>query len=144
MEILWNHVMSSCIWVYCYILMVNFLTQKRLSEQGRKAVYSLFNKIQDGCYNIETLLSLFDTYVTCILNYGCEVWGYHTAPDIEKIHLYFLKRILKVRKSTVNTMVYCELGRLPLYVERQCKMVKYWTKLLNTKNCILKGCYDSR
>ena len=39
-------------------------------------------------------------------------------------------------------MVYCELGRLPLYVERQCKMVKYWTKLLNTENCILKGCYD--
>ena len=38
--------------------------------------------------------------------------------------------------------VYCELGRLPLYVERQCKMVKYWTKLLNTENCILKGCYD--
>lgn len=49
---------------------------------------------------------------------------------------------MKVRKSTVNTMVYCELGRLPLYVERQCKMVKYWTKLLNTENCILKGCYD--
>jgi hypothetical protein len=43
------------------------------------------------------------------LNYRCEVWGYHTAPDIEKINLYFLKRILKVRKSTVNTMVYCEL-----------------------------------
>jgi hypothetical protein len=39
-------------------------------------------------------------------------------------------------------MVYCELGRLPLYVERQCKIVKYWTKLLNTENCILKGCYD--
>jgi hypothetical protein len=49
--------------------------------------------------------------------------GYYTAPDIEKVHLYFLKRILKVRKSTVNNMVYCELGRLPLYVERQCKMV---------------------
>jgi hypothetical protein len=30
------------------------------------------------------------------------VWGYHTAPDIEKVHLYFLKRILKVRKNTVN------------------------------------------
>jgi hypothetical protein len=115
-----------------------------LSDQGRKEVFGLFNQIQDDCYNHETLLPLFDTYVKCILNYGCEVWGYHTAPDIEKIHLYFLKRILKVRKSTVNTMVYCELGRLPLYVERQCKMVKYWTKLLNTKNCILKGCYDSR
>jgi hypothetical protein len=75
----------------------NFLqTQKKLSDQGRKAVFSLFNKIQDDCYNHETFLSLFDTYVTCILNYGCEVWGYHTAPDIEKVHLYFLKRILKV------------------------------------------------
>ena len=70
------------------------------------------------------------------------MWGYHTAPDIEKIHLYFLKRILKVRNSTVNNMVYCELGRLPLYVERQCRMVKYWTNLLNTEKCILKGCYD--
>jgi hypothetical protein len=40
------------------------------------------------------------------------------------------------------TMVYCELGRLPLYVERQCKMAKYWTKVMNTENCILKGCYD--
>jgi hypothetical protein len=39
-------------------------------------------------------------------------------------------------------MVYCELGRLPLYVERQCKMAKYWTKVMNTENCILKGCYD--
>jgi hypothetical protein len=47
-------------------------TQKSLSEQGRKAVYSLFDKIQDGCYNIETLLSLFDTYVTSIWNYGCD------------------------------------------------------------------------
>ena len=103
-------------------------TQKRLLDQGRKAVFGLFNKIQDDCYNHETLLSLFDTYVTCILNYECEVWGYHTAPDIEKVHIYFLKRILKVRKSTVNNMVYCELGRLPLYVERPCKMVKYCDK----------------
>jgi hypothetical protein len=67
--------------------------------QINRCVFGLFDKIQDDCYNHETLLSLFDTYVKCILNYGCEVWGYHTAPDIEKIHLYFLKRILKVRKS---------------------------------------------
>ena len=32
-------------------------TQKRLLDQGRKAVFSLFNKIQDDCYNHETLLS---------------------------------------------------------------------------------------
>ena len=80
--------------------------------------------------------------MSCILNYGCEVWGYHPAPNVEKVHLYFLKRILKVKQSTVNSMVYCELGRLPMYIERHCKMIKYWIKLLNTENCILKYCYE--
>jgi hypothetical protein len=31
-------------------------TQERLSDQGRKAAFGLFNKIQDDCYNHETLL----------------------------------------------------------------------------------------
>ena len=66
-------------------------TQKSLSEQGRKAVYSLFDKIQDGCYNIETLLSLFDTYVKCILNYGCEVY-------VIKLH-QILKRSIYIFSS---------------------------------------------
>jgi hypothetical protein len=40
-------------------------------------VFSLFSKIQDDYFNTENLLSLFDTYVKCIVNYGCEVWGFH-------------------------------------------------------------------
>jgi hypothetical protein len=54
-------------------------TQKMLSNQGKKAVpvFSLFSKIQDDYFNTENLLSLFDTYVKCIVNYGCEVWGFH-------------------------------------------------------------------
>ena len=38
-------------------------THKMLSNQGGKAVFSLFSKIQDDYFNTETLLSLFDTYV---------------------------------------------------------------------------------
>ena len=46
--------------------------QKMLSNQGDKlAVFSLFSKIQDDYFNTETLLSLFDTYVNSIVNYGC-------------------------------------------------------------------------
>ena len=88
------------------------------------------------------MLSLFDTYVTSIVNYGCEIWGYHKGSDIETLHLYYLKRILKVRKSTVNHMIYFELGRLPLYVNRYVRMMRYWLKLLETDNCILKSIYD--
>ena len=54
---------------------------------------------------IQRLISVFDTYVTSIVYDGCEVWGFHKGSDIETLHLYYLKRILKVRKSTVNHMV---------------------------------------
>ena len=76
------------------------------------------------------------------MNYGCEVWGYHTVDDVEKVHISYLKRILKVRKSAVNYMVYCELGRFPMYIERYCRMLRYWFILLYTDNCILKCLYE--
>ena len=79
--------------------------------------------------NVNTKLSLFDTYVGSIANYGCEVWGSHPAKDIEKVHLDFCKKILGVKKSTVSMMVYFELGRKPLYYNRKYRMLKYVIKL---------------
>ena len=67
----------------------------------------------------------FLTHVSGILNYGCEVWGYHKADDVEKAHIN-----------------YVELGRFPMHIERYCRMLKYWLKLLCTDNCILKCLYE--
>jgi hypothetical protein len=66
------------------------------------------------CFNHETL-SLLDTYISCILNYECEVWGSHQVEDIEKVHLNFRKKTLKVRRSTVNFIIYFEMGTRPQY-----------------------------
>ena len=101
-------------------------TQQSLSNQGRKALFNLYSKIHDDCFNHETLMSLLDTYVSCILSYGCEIWGSHKGDDIEKVHLNFLKGTLKVRRSAVNAMVYFELGRVPMYmyIERYYRMLK--------------------
>ena len=85
---------------------------------------------------------MYDTYAS-ILNYGCELWGFHKGLDIETLHLSFLKKILKVRRSTVNYMVYFELGRLPMYVNRYVRMLSYWLKLLYTDNCIIRNIYDA-
>jgi hypothetical protein len=47
-------------------------------------LFNLYSKIHDDCFNHETLMSLLDTYISCILSYGCETWGSHKGEDIEK------------------------------------------------------------
>ena len=116
-------------------------TQKHLAEQGRKAVFGLKSKVSSFYLNIFTYLNLFDTYISSILCYGSEIWGFHKAPNIEKIQLDFCKNLLGVKQCTTNVMVYYELGRFPLIYLRMYKIVKYWFKILSTDNCILKNCY---
>jgi len=55
----------------------------------------------------------------------------HKAPDIEKVHVNYCKRILNVKTSTPNIIVYYELGRYPLIVTRKILTFKFWMKLLN-------------
>jgi hypothetical protein len=76
---------------------------------------------------------LFYKLILPILMYSSEVWGFHTAPDIEKVHLYFCKRVLRLKKSTANYFVYGELGRYPLYVHRLLRIIKYWLKVVMHK-----------
>ena len=44
-------------------------------------------------------------------------------------------------KSQKINMVYFELGRTPLYINRYIRMICYWLKLLETDNCFLKNLY---
>ena len=39
-------------------------------------------------------------------------------------------------------MVYCELGIFPMVINRYCRMIRYWFKLLTSENCILYNCYQ--
>ena len=65
-----------------------------------------------------------------ILLYGSEIWGFENLKIIEQVHLNFCKRILKVRTTTPNYMVYGELGRFPLEINVKIRMVTFWRKLL--------------
>ena len=98
------------------------VTQKHMAEQGRKAMFALFKNTKPYIFNHNTMLLLFDTYVSSVLNYGCEIWGFHKATEVEKVQLEFCKRILNVKKSTPNVMVYYELGRYPLVVTRKVRI----------------------
>jgi hypothetical protein len=39
-----------------------------------------------------------------ILTYSCEVWGFENCAEIEKVHLRFCKKILKVRQTIENIL----------------------------------------
>ena len=58
--------------------------------------------------NVSTILDLFDKFVSPVLNYACEVWGFHIALDIEFVDLHFYKRILGIERATkmILFMVY--------------------------------------
>ena len=42
-----------------------------------------------------------------------------------------------------NAMIYNETGRVSLVIRRKFNMVKYWLKLTETENCILKSVYET-
>ena len=65
--------------------------QKIAAEQGRKALFSFLKTCNKNYFNIDPMLSVFDTYVNSILSYGSEVWGFHWGQDIEQIHDSFVK-----------------------------------------------------
>ena len=123
----------------------SYQTQLTLSEQARKAVFSLHKKLRRfKCMPISATIDLFDKFIDPILNYGCEAWGFHPAPDIERVQLQFYKRILGVKGSTQNDFVYGILGRVPMVIKRQCQIVKYWTKIiLGKKSLYVNSLYMS-
>ena len=104
-------------------------TQKSLHEQSLKGLFPLNSVFDMVSLDISDKVRLFDSMVLPILCYGSEVWGFHKAVDIERVHTNFFKQLLSVKQQTSNVCMYGEPGRFPLYVYRQIRKIKYWFKL---------------
>ena len=87
-------------------------------------------------------MNLFDSYVSSILCYSCEIWGFYNAKSLEIIHKKFLKRLLGVKRTTNDCAVYKETGRYPLSINWKLRILKFWFKLVNSENCILSNIYN--
>jgi len=53
------------------------------------------------------------------------VWGFHLGGDVESLHLNLLKQLVGVNQSTASSAVHGAFARLPMYVMRQIRMIKY-------------------
>ena len=121
-----------------------FQAQKALSEQASRALFSL-----TGCLNkfgtlpVDVALKIFDTKILPILLYGSEIWGFHPAPDVEKVYNKMLRFVLKLFKNTSTIALRGELGRVSMRVYRHCKIIKYWFRLWKMdKNILVFKCYE--
>ena len=99
------------------------------------------NKIRNQTIPIHVQLKLFDSLVELIILYGSEVLRFWKSTNHEKIHLKVCKRILNLRLTTLNYMVYGELGRYPLEVRVKLTMVSFWTKLVQRENKVSSNLY---
>jgi hypothetical protein len=72
-----------------------------------------------------------------ILTYSAEIWEFENKNIIEKIHLKFRKKILGVKTSTPNFMVYGEPGRYPMELQIKIKMLCFWNKIVGNLPLII-------
>ena len=71
--------------------------------------------------------------ISPILTYNSEIWSVYAKPDfktwegsqIEKAHLQFCKRNLKLYNKASNIACRAELGRVPLNISINQKILKY-------------------
>ena len=104
-------------------------SQKISIQQALKAKASLECYLNNHKHMpVKDVFDLFDTLVKPIILFNSEIWGININKELEQFHLSFMKRILGVKKSTNNCLIYAETGRYPLYICIYIRIVKYWFK----------------
>ena len=111
-------------------LSFNYACQELICR-AKKAVICILQSMYKFENNTDTVfIKLFDTQVQPIVQYGAEIWGFEKGKEIEKLHLFALKRFLHVNNRTPNDIVYGEMGRYPIYVNSLVACIRYWLKLI--------------
>ena len=119
-------------------------TDKLLSGQSLKAIFKLNQYINKFAgLSPGHILDLFDKLISPILNYAGEVWGFNKGLQVERSHLSFCKRTLGVKKSTQNSFIYGETGRLDCINRRYFLIIKYWLKVCTSNESkYIKAVYN--
>ena len=104
-----------------------------LLASALKATFGLHRQ----CANLRTIdprlkCQLFDALVYPILSYGCEIWGSNSlyGEDLERWHRQFMRQVLGLPSHSPSSMLYGELGRMPLRHRWYKQTLRFWNRLL--------------
>ena len=100
------------------------LSLEHLRQKALHAFFSLrrhtdFNKLKPSI-----ACKIFDSKILPILTYNSEVKSWDLSP-IEKTHLQFCKRYLEVHNKASNIACRAELGKFPLIIDINKKVLSY-------------------
>ena len=87
-------------------------TRKHLSQQAKKAMNILYQRIYNLDLPLDICLKLFDQTITPILTYSSETEGYENTDIIEKIHTEFLRKITKLKEKHTPVYALCRIGKV--------------------------------
>ena len=107
--------------------------RKHIVEQAKKAMHLLFVRSNNLDLPFDLQIKLFDNTILPILTYGCEIFGYESTEILEGVHLEFLRKLARLRKSTPKFMIYAEFGRHPLNIIIKQRMLNFWIRILTGK-----------
>jgi hypothetical protein len=109
--------------------------------------------------NVKLTLKLFDSLVTPVIMYGCEIWApllcrglnssnfMHLCDSsvLEKVNIKLCKYVLGVSRKSTNAAVRGELGRYPIMLRALSQSVNYWMRLglLPIDNLVRKSYLDT-
>ena len=94
-------------------------------------VLTSVSKVQD--ISVDVFFKLFDAQTQTNLLYGAEIWGMENCHILEKVHLYEMKKCLRVPIFTPNVMIYGDTGRYELWINAILSSIKYWVNPLTAK-----------
>ena len=137
------------------------LCKQDLHKKGLKALFKLYTAFAGSPPKPHIYNNLFDTLITPIILYNCELWGadyinrlkrnsmdkFYCLTEnepFEKLHNKFCKINLQVGKKSINMACKGELGRYPLINDINFRIVKYWHYLENTpiNKTFLRDAYE--
>ena len=88
----------------------------------------------DNGASVSTVLNLFDSLVSPILLYNCEIWGCFLKSVGNNYDKFVSRMALGVHSKASNHAVKGELGRFPLHLIIYTRIFKYFLRLLTLQN----------
>jgi hypothetical protein len=109
---------------------------KDIASKAKRALLAIIKKLcMLNNKSLKVFLQLFDLQVQPIMQYGAEIWGLEeAAQQCEKVHLFAMKKFLRVGLRTPNDLVYSELKRHPIVINFVVRCISYWLKLLRMES----------